>query len=168
MKCDSRIIRLLGKYRDPAPEVAACAPAGTYGYWGYVGTYPDDVWSSDNFTFDKLTDGDGSIVTGWACRGEGFEEIAEVEPPTEFALIGCYPNPFNPTTVLSYKLQVASFVNLSVYNVAGRQVAEVANGWRDSGVHEVTFDAANLASGIYLYRLTTADFTASGKMVLMK
>jgi len=59
-------------------------------------------------------------------------------------------------------------VNLSVYDVSGRLVAELVNSMRDAGVHEVTFDASNLASGIYLYRIEAGDFSAVRKMVLMK
>ncbi|TKJ42178.1 hypothetical protein CEE37_00435 [candidate division LCP-89 bacterium B3_LCP] len=83
------------------------------------------------------------------------------------------PNPFNPTTVLKYKLQDASFVNFRVYDISGHLVAELVNGWRDAGVHEVVFDptgagALHLASGIYLYRLEADVFSACGKMVLVK
>ncbi|TKJ37245.1 hypothetical protein CEE37_14120 [candidate division LCP-89 bacterium B3_LCP] len=86
---------------------------------------------------------------------------------------GLHPNPFNPITVLSFQLQDASLVNLTVYNVSGKKVAELVNGWRDAGVHEVTFDASKLASGIYVYRLEASGSGATptmetGKMVLMK
>jgi hypothetical protein len=70
--------------------------------------------------------------------------------------------------VISYQLPVVSQVNLSVYDPAGRKVAELVNGWRNAGRHEVNFDGTNLASGVYIYRLTAGTFTASGKMVLMK
>ncbi|HDH58030.1 MAG TPA: T9SS type A sorting domain-containing protein, partial [Bacteroidetes bacterium] len=70
--------------------------------------------------------------------------------------------------VLSYKLQDASIVNLSVYDISGRKVAELVNGWRDAGVHKVTFDSSGLASGVYIYRIHAGDFSATGKMVLMK
>ncbi len=78
------------------------------------------------------------------------------------------PNPFNPVTAISYQLSAFSFVNLSVYDVQGRQVAKLVNGWRDAGYHEVTFDASDLASGIYLYRIEAGEFTVARKMVLMK
>ncbi|TKJ38519.1 hypothetical protein CEE37_12185 [candidate division LCP-89 bacterium B3_LCP] len=78
------------------------------------------------------------------------------------------PNPFNPTTVLSYQLQDASLVKLTVYDISGRQIAELVNGWRDTGVYEVGFDGSGLPSGVYIYHLKTGDFTSSGKMVLVK
>jgi hypothetical protein len=59
-------------------------------------------------------------------------------------------------------------VKLSVSDISGRQVAELVNGWRDAGIHEVTFDGSGLASGFYVYKLTAGDFHAAGKMALMK
>ncbi|TKJ41217.1 hypothetical protein CEE37_06010 [candidate division LCP-89 bacterium B3_LCP] len=85
-----------------------------------------------------------------------------------FCLHQNHPNPFNPSTVLSYKLPVASIVNLSIYDISGRLVAELVDGWRDAGVHEVTFDGSSLASGIYIYQLDIGSNSVSGKMVLMK
>jgi hypothetical protein len=86
----------------------------------------------------------------------------------EFALFQNYPNPFNPETSIRFNLAEASEVNLTVFNVAGQVVAELANGNFSSGMHTVNFDAANLTSGVYLYRVTAGSFTAQKKMVLMK
>ncbi len=86
----------------------------------------------------------------------------------EYLLSQNYPNPFNPTTVLSFQLSISSRINIAVFDISGRKVKELVNGWRDAGVHEVTFDGTGLASGIYVYQLQVGDFTASGKMVLMK
>jgi uncharacterized delta-60 repeat protein len=79
-----------------------------------------------------------------------------------------YPNPFNPVTEFSYQLSVASFVKLSVYDVTSRKVAELADGWSDAGPHEVMFDASDLASGIYLYRLKAGEKIVMGKMAFIK
>jgi hypothetical protein len=59
-------------------------------------------------------------------------------------------------------------VNLAVYDISGRLVTTLVNGWREAGVHEVTFDGSGLVSGVYLYQLEAGDFTAGGKMVLIK
>jgi hypothetical protein len=157
--------------RDRTQAVPGNAPAGMYTYDAYAGVYPDEVWTEDHFDFEKLTDGDGSdLFTGWTCCGKEFDEFAAAlsTSPDEFGLLSAYPNPFNPSTVLSYKLQDASYVTLTVYDVAGRKAAELVNGWSDMGVHEVVFDGSGLTSGIYFYCLEANDFTASGKMVLMK
>ena len=74
----------------------------------------------------------------------------------------------NPTTTIGFGLPERARVELTVYDITGRQVAELVNGWRDVGVHEVTFDASDLSSGIYIYRLQAGEYEASGKMVLLK
>ncbi len=88
--------------------------------------------------------------------------------PEQFALKPNYPNPFNPTTKIRFDLPDAARVNLAVYDVSGRLVAEVVDGWRDAGSHEVTFDGSGLASGVYFYSIEAGDFSAVRKMVLVK
>jgi len=79
-----------------------------------------------------------------------------------------YPNPFNPTTQISFTLPQSGNVSLSVYNVIGQRVAVLANDVLQSGQHTFTFDASNLASGMYLYRLQTDNFSSVRKMMLIK
>jgi hypothetical protein len=90
--------------------------------------------------------------------------------PSSFRLYPPSPNPFNPTTTISFDLPVASMVKLDVFDINGRTVGEqhAAPKWYNSGHHTITFDGSNLSSGIYIYHLTAGDFTASGKMVLLK
>jgi len=90
------------------------------------------------------------------------------ESPASFTLLPPHPNPFNPTTVLSFHLPAADFVKLGIYDVYGRLVTTLVNGWREAGRHEVTFDGFDLPSGIYIYRIEAGDWQASGKMVLVK
>jgi hypothetical protein len=158
--------------RDREQTVPDFAPGGTYTYIGYVGDHPWVVQDSDAFTFEKEGTEAGRLGTpsDWPCTGDPFDEwfeISEPEIPESFS-ISAYPNPFNPVTVFSYQLPVASKINLAVYDVAGRQVAELVDGWRDAGYHEISFDAAGLPSGIYVYSLQAAENMATGKMVLMK
>ena len=156
--------------RTRTQSVPGSAPAGAYVYEGRVGTYPATVWDSDSFPFTKLAVGDGgALVPEWSNTGQSFEigQTEVTQMPSAFTM-GVRPNPFNPTTTISFALPEAARVTLAVYDVSGRQVAELVNGWRDAGSHEVTFDGSNLTSGIYVYRLTADNFSASGKMVLMK
>jgi len=94
--------------------------------------------------------------------------LSEEEIPEGFGLYAPYPNPFNPTTVLSYQLPVASHVNLRIYDTVGRLVVTLVDGMREAGTHEVTFDGSKLASGVYLYKLIARNFMVTEKMILMK
>ncbi len=85
-----------------------------------------------------------------------------------FELSQNYPNPFNPSTKISYTLAEKSNVSIKVFDVLGREVADLLNTTKDAGSHEVVFDASNLASGLYVYMINAGSFTASKKMMLMK
>ncbi len=79
-----------------------------------------------------------------------------------------YPNPFNPSTTISFALQQAANVELTVYNMNGEKVADLANGYMEAGRYQAKFDASDLSSGIYFANIRTADFSKSIKMMLLK
>jgi len=85
-----------------------------------------------------------------------------------FSLSQNYPNPFNPSTTISYQLSTEGFVSLKVYDVLGKEVTTLVNEIKQSGVHEVNFDASEYTSGIYLYRMTVNNFTQTYKMIVLK
>ncbi len=85
-----------------------------------------------------------------------------------FTLEQNYPNPFNPETVIRYHLGKASHVSLVVYDITGRQVAQLADEVQPAGSHQASWDAMRLPSGIYFYRLTAGSFTALKRMTLLK
>ena len=100
---------------------------------------------------------------------EYSEEIEiEITGPAEYELYQNYPNPFNPTTTIKFALPVKSKVVISLYNSIGEKVAEPFSGELDEGYHEVLFDAANLPSGVYFYRLVSDKFVSVKKMILIK
>lgn len=91
-----------------------------------------------------------------------------VEVPTEFRLEQNYPNPFNPTTAIVFELPEQASVTLKVFDMLGREVATLEEGVKPAGSHQVQFDAANLASGMYFYRFTAGHFTAMKRMMLVR
>jgi hypothetical protein len=93
--------------------------------------------------------------------------------PEKFALYQNYPNPFNPFTVIKYDVpknvkRQTSNVKLIVFDVTGKEIATLINGEREPGTYEVTFDARNLPSGVYFYKITAGEFTDTKKLVLIK
>jgi hypothetical protein len=79
-----------------------------------------------------------------------------------------YPNPFNPTTTIGFKVQSSAFVSLKVFDLLGREVATLANEERQPGEYSMTFDASNLPSGVYLYKMTSGSFTDVKKLILVR
>jgi hypothetical protein len=88
--------------------------------------------------------------------------------PAQYALDQNYPNPFNPATTVEFRIQSSEFVTLKVYDVLGREVSTLVNEVKEPGTYTVQFDATDLPSGVYFYRLTAGDFVATKKVVLMK
>ncbi|MEQ9308001.1 MAG: T9SS type A sorting domain-containing protein [Balneolaceae bacterium] len=95
-------------------------------------------------------------------------EITKEVLPTEFKLNAAYPNPFNPSTVLSFELPEAGKVRVDVYDISGRLVSVLTNQNFQAGVHSLTLDASNLASGVYLVRADIAGTLQSQKITLIK
>ena len=91
-----------------------------------------------------------------------------VQPPTEYTLLGNYPNPFNPTTVITYHVTTPGQVSLKVYDVLGREVATLVNGIQSEGVYNQQFNGSHLSSGIYFYRLVAPGINETRKMLFAK
>lgn len=90
------------------------------------------------------------------------------EQPTEFALYQNYPNPFNPSTSIGYALPIETHVSLAVYNALGQKVAQLVEGRVQAGYHAATFDASQLPSGVYVYRLQAGEVIQAKKFLLFK
>ncbi len=88
--------------------------------------------------------------------------------PAEFQLQQNYPNPFNPSTVISYQLPTNELVVLKVFDVLGREVETLVNQRQTAGNHSVRFNAANLPSGVYFYRLQAGTYRDTKKLLLLK
>ena len=96
------------------------------------------------------------------------EAVTETEKEISQDMVSNYPNPFNPTTRISFTLKNGGKVSLRIYDVLGKEVANLADGVYEAGKHVATFNGSNLASGIYFYRLVTPTATITKKMVLTK
>jgi hypothetical protein len=103
-----------------------------------------------------------------AKNNSGSEVSADTSISSQSVLMSNYPNPFNPSTQISYQLEKAGLVSLKVYDILGRNVTTLVNRYQDAGKYNVTFNAANLASGIYIYQLRTNNLISTKKMILMK
>jgi hypothetical protein len=160
-----------GVTRMRTQNIPGTWPSGEYVYYGYANltfSYPGIMGC---FGFSKADSGlNDPWITDASCTGEPF--TGEEPPPLLMGDRGDFvvasPNPFNPTTAISFKLQAPSYVNLKVYDTTGRLVATLADGWREAGTQALTFDGSGLASGIYLYILVIGDHKTTGKMMLLK
>jgi hypothetical protein len=110
---------------------------------------------------------DSGAITKTTQQVTGVEK-AGTPVPAVFSLDQNFPNPFNPTTVIRYQLPALSQVELLVYDLLGQRVATIVNERQEPGMYEVTFDAAGLPSGVYLYRLTAGSSTQTRKMIAVK
>lgn len=141
----------------------------------YKGTWPLFISDLDN-------DGDMDIISGadvpvgnpplswWKNMliVSGVENEQKDSPVKEFKLLHNYPNPFNPGTTITFELPVNSFVTLKVFDVTGREITTLINGYEKAGSRSVYFEAKGLPSGIYFYKVQTGSFFLNGKMLLCK
>ncbi|QQS35619.1 MAG: T9SS type A sorting domain-containing protein [Ignavibacteriales bacterium] len=126
-------------------------------------TYTDDVAginSSEVYYRLKQIDYDGTYTYS--------EEVKVSLIPFKYELYQNYPNPFNPSTKISWQSPVGSHQTIKVYDVLGNEVATLVNEYKEAGSYEVEFDGSSLASGMYIYKLSSGGFTSSKKMMVIK
>ena len=157
--------------------------AGTLGSGLFLSTDNGTNWFDVNNELLTNTEIHSLVVSGsylFAATGGGgvwrrplSDMITSVEIPS-FDLLTCfslsqnYPNPFNPSTKLSYSITQSGLVILKVYDVLGTEVETLVNEEKPIGTYELTWNAANLPSGIYFYQLRAGEYTAVKKMLLVK
>jgi hypothetical protein len=126
----------------------------------------EEVW----LTRDGVAKGKDDVVEralAWINPTNGVAE-GKLQMPREFTLNQNYPNPFNPSTTIKFELPRASQVNLTVFDILGREVSVLVNERKEPGSYEVKLDGSNLASGVYFYRIQAGDYVATKKLLLMK
>ncbi|MBK9332458.1 MAG: T9SS type A sorting domain-containing protein [Ignavibacteria bacterium] len=144
-------------------------PKSPLGVFANNGTNPNGSYIlriSDNAA------GDTGSLRSWTLKID-YNTITGVNNnvtsiPNEFSLNQNYPNPFNPSTKIAYTIPNNGLVTLKIYNLLGKEVASLVNEVKNAGSYEVNFNAANLSSGVYFYRLESGNFVDTKKMFLLK
>ena len=126
---------------------------------------------AQNFQFDIVGNPQSIVFDpgNWILKNTTIvTDLDDVTIPIEYSLEQNYPNPFNPSTTIEFSLPKTGNVTLKVFNVLGKEVASLINGQVESGKHKVNFDASNLNSGVYFYRIDAGNFIDTKKMILLK
>lgn len=142
-----------GETREVSLHVFTSVNAGTANVQLQAGTTHDPV--------NRITVDFTAIVNPTSVENDG-------EQPNEYFLTQNFPNPFNPSTKISYGIREAGVVTIKVFNILGSEVATLVNEYKSAGNYEVSFGKNELASGIYIYRLTVNNFIQTRKMILEK
>lgn len=116
----------------------------------------------------ELTMEPAFVVEGYPYTAVDQNEPGVVSMPKEYNLFNNYPNPFNPTTIISYSLPKQSYVELKIYDMLGREVSTLVNKEQIAGEYKIKFDGTSLPSSIYIYSIHAGEFRASKKLMLLK
>ncbi|MDI6803365.1 MAG: T9SS type A sorting domain-containing protein, partial [Bacteroidota bacterium] len=119
-----------------------------------------NVETSGNLVIPKIKNGIISLTTSGDMNSEKSKH--------SYSLNENYPNPFNPNTVINYSIAEPNNVKLLVHDILGREVKILVNEYQSAGLKTVNFDAGDLPSGVYFYKLTVGSFTSVKKMILMR
>jgi len=147
----------------------------SFGHSHNFSPYSDEL--GVNAITEALTSNDlyafaGTDYNGvWRIRLPGVTEVHNNDEPglpDNFSLKQNYPNPFNPTTTIEYSVPEGEIVKLAVYNILGQEVKTLVNGFTKPGTYKINFDASDLSSGIYYYRMEAGDFKQVHKMILIR
>jgi hypothetical protein len=120
--------------------------------------------NADSFTFNGINSGSGTFSHSTSAVDNG----GSLKPPKEFSLSQNYPNPFNPSTAISFNLPSRTFVSLRIYDALGREVSILVSEELSAGIYVQEWNASNLPSGVYFYRLQAGSFVNTKKLLLIK
>ena len=153
----------------PLTEAPNVVSPGDSLHWTYVPPFP--------VTKDSLAVGKHSVVgevgigfsdTLWVTVNTLTAVREEPAVPQGYVLENNYPDPFNPSTTIGYRLPVRSHVTLLIYDMLGKAVATLVNGQQNAGTYSIAFNAGELSSGTYFYRLQAGTFTETKKLTVIK
>ena len=137
-------------------------------FWVNITFSPSDTGYYQSiivFNSTSLSEYDTVFVSAYATI---LTDIIENTFTNSYQLSDCYPNPFNPSTKIKYSIPQSSNVIIKVFDILGNEIATLVNEEKDQGVYTINFDANNLASGLYLYRIQAGSFIDTKKMILLK
>ena len=157
----SFVIERSGSEQGDFVEIVQVPATGGVGTTEY--SYVDGSVQTGHTYFYRLVD-----VTIYGYPTVHTDNVVSVTLTGNFRLAQNYPNPFNPATTIRFSVATSAQTSLKIYDMGGRLVNTLVNGSLDAGNHQVTWDASGLPSGMYVYRLTVGDQTASGKMMYLK
>jgi photosystem II stability/assembly factor-like uncharacterized protein len=150
---------LIYKTSDGGDNWVSQNPGVNYGLYSLSVINPDTVYAAGwSGTIIKTVNGGGTVGIN-----PGYNEI-----PSDFFLSQNYPNPFNHSSIINYQCPVSAAVKIVVFDILGRQITEPVNEFKLAGIYSVKFDATDLSSGIYFYKMTAGDFTEVRRMVILK
>lgn len=158
-----------GAFTASATQTAYTEFVANIGYT--TGENPDTAIISAQISngTGQLHEGSAFIIDDLAYGAASLDvRVDGSNLPQKFLLSQNYPNPFNPATTIRYELPKATSVRLEVFNLLGQHVATLVDGWRDAGIYSAVFNAENLPSGAYLYKMQTGEFTDVKRFMLLK
>lgn len=153
-------------------EIPASWATGYYYMYLYVGDYStNQIYDDDYIYFYKTPTGDGlgPVVKEFAFSNWEDDPCAQAMAPLpETVSLNASPNPFNPTTTLTFALPEAGAVKVEIFNATGQKVTTLVNGYHDAGQHQATWDASDMPSGVYLVSLEAGLMKTTTKLLLVK
>jgi len=172
----------------PSDQISAFAVSGsnlfaaTYGSGVYLSTNNGDSWTEVNngltaLSLNALAVCGPYLYAGGSESGVWRRPLSEMitdvdgnhnDLPVTFDLLQNFPNPFNPSTRISFQLPKEEFVTLKIYDMLGSEISTLVNEEKPAGKYEVDFNASQLTSGVYIYKIQAGEFTGANKMILMK
>ncbi|MFA5886361.1 MAG: T9SS type A sorting domain-containing protein [Patescibacteria group bacterium] len=135
-----------------------------------IGSFRAVAWDKENYLIlGGYTSVGGNKIWKYEIDGiTGIDDNPSPVPPNNFSLSQNYPNPFNPTTTINFSLSKSGHTSLKVYDIIGREIATLIDEFIQAGTHSFKFNAGNLPSGVYLYKLSSDHSTLVQKMVICK
>jgi vacuolar-type H+-ATPase catalytic subunit A/Vma1 len=135
--------------------------------WSHDNTHPGNAYRANIFQQDNLIYLN-EVILDFTTNPTDVSMPNILNVPTNFVLNQNYPNPFNPTTIISHSLPKQSHVKIKIYDILGNLDQEIVNNVQNAGNYNVDFNASNLSSGIYFYKIQAGNFSSIKKMVLLR